>query len=108
MRSSQSVHVIEFAIRTAAIVIWRSVPACQTTLDQKRFCASGDFKRIVVSRCRNCLCGWKPNVGRTRIRRANRRRRWNIYVRLFMSTAAGEEKGKKKRDAGSLQETTST
>jgi hypothetical protein len=94
MRSRQSVHVINFAIRTAAIVIRRSIPACQSSLDKNRFRASGNFERVMINRCRNGLCGWKPNASGTRIRRANRRRRRDIDVRLFMSTAACQQKRK--------------
>ena len=88
MGSGQSVHVINFAIRTTAIVIRRSIPACQAGLDQKRFCASGNFERIVINWCRNGLCGWKANAGGTRVRRADRRRGRNIDTRLLMPTTA--------------------
>src|ERR1700735_3844933 len=92
MGSSQGVHVINFAIRTAAIVIRRSVPACQTSLDKKRFRAGGNFQRVVIGWCRNGLCAGKAGATGTRFRRANRRRRWDIDTRLFMSTAACQPK----------------
>ena len=111
MGSSQSVHVINFAIRTAAIVIWRSVPACQASLDKNRFRAGGNFQSVVIGWCRNGLCAGKAGATGTCIRRANRRRRRDIDTRLFMPTAARQQKkeqSNRNNDASPLRERPNT
>src|ERR1700735_113250 len=92
MGCSQSVHVINFAIRTAAIVIRRSIPASQSSLYKNWFRAGGNFQRVVIGWCRNGLCAGKAGATGTRFRRANRRRRGDTDTRLFMSTAACQQK----------------
>src|ERR1700733_8480374 len=108
MGSGQGVHVINFAVRTAAIVIRRSVPARQAGIDKDRFSAGGNFQGIVIGWWRNSLRARKPGATGARIRIANRWRRWDIDPRLFMSAATCQQKGQQgNRDRARLRKTPS-
>jgi hypothetical protein len=67
MGSGHRVHVVKFAIGTAAIVIGGSIPACEASFHEDGFRIRGDLERILLSWCGYLRCGRRFGIYRTRL-----------------------------------------
>jgi hypothetical protein len=102
MRGGHGVHVIDLAIRPAAIVIRASVPACEARLHRYRLRIRRNSQSIFVRLWGRDRLGWGSGNNRNSLQRrfADRRRRRNIDVGLFVLAAARQE-GREKNEKSS-------
>src|ERR1700678_3177142 len=98
MGSGHGVHVVDFAVRTSALVIWASVPTGEASFHQDWFCIGGNPERVFLrwwyyGRSR-FICGSRIRGSVLRFGRADGRRRWNIDLSLFVLAAASQQERK--------------